>query len=104
MARRPLAKHDQVFPDRLQAELRIKCSDAHDLGGLYTCALRDIPNHILRQIAIDLLCVLQNRDEAPGDIGVCIQNAVQKREIAFLGLTSTIHSRFLQHFQIGFRA
>ena len=81
MARGALTEHNQILADRLKTELGVEGSNAHDLGGGDAGFLRDQLDRFLRQVTVDILCVLQNGDEAALDGRVLGENAVQQGQV-----------------------
>ena len=82
MARRALAQLDKVFSHRLEPELRVERRHAEHPCRRDVQLRRDQPEHVLREIAVNALRLLQDGNETAGDAAVCVQHRTQFPEFA----------------------
>ena len=86
VAGRALAEHDEVLAHRLEPELRVERGHAHDGGDGRARALGDVLHDVHGQVAVGLLRLLQDGDEAAWHVGVGIEHWLDERQVADLAV------------------
>ena len=92
MAGRPLAEEDEVLANGLEAELRVERRHAQHLGGAVPRLLGDGVQHVNRQIAVDLLRLLQDRYEGVIVPGERLEHRRQLGQVALLATLAHVFS------------
>ena len=81
MTCRALTEHDQILAHRLQAEVAVERRDTHDPCRAIACPRGDMIDHVLRQIPVNCLCFLENRDQAGRILFMLAKHILQQRKI-----------------------
>jgi tetratricopeptide (TPR) repeat protein len=95
MARSPLAQEDQVFADRFQPELGIKGHNAKYLRRPVSCPRGNVLDNLLRQISVNTLRFLQNRNQAAFVTAVVIKHIIKPGKVIAFFFSITTHSYIL---------